>query len=112
LQSDKGKFARWGDNYQYHIGDLSAVSVHGHVDKYRTYKYQDWAAALFKDFPSDNPMLKRPVYFWCKAWKGEDVGIWQDFGQTRLTFLEYLLIGVASSAFPSLLLNREGQSRR
>jgi hypothetical protein len=112
LQSDKGKFARWGDNYQYHIGDLSAVSVHGHVDKYRTYKYQDWAAALFKDFPSDNPTLKRPVYFWCKAWKGDDVGIWQDFGQTRLTFLEYLLIGVASSAFPSLLLNREGQSRR
>ena len=39
------------------------------------------------------------------------VGIWEDFGPTRLTFLEYLLIGVASAVFPETLLNREGQSR-
>ena len=24
LHTDKSKFARWGDNYAYHIGDLSA----------------------------------------------------------------------------------------
>jgi hypothetical protein len=46
-----------------------------------------------------------------KAWRRDEVGIWEDFGQTRLTFLEYLLIGVASSVFPDDLLNIEGQNR-
>lgn len=111
LRTDKGKFARWGDNYQYHIGDLSAASIPGHADKYCADKYRDWAKSLFASYPNDNPKLKRPVYYWCKAWKKGDEGIWQDFGKTRLTFLEYLMIGVASAAFPELLLNREGQSR-
>ena len=30
---------------------------------------------------------------------------------TRLTFLEYLMICVASSVFPEVLLNSEGQNR-
>lgn len=111
LRTDKGKFARWGDNYQYHIGDLSAVSVPGHNEKYRTYKYKDWADALFTDYPSNNPTLKQQVYFWCTAWNKSSVGIWESFGETRLTFLEYLMIGVASSAFSDVLLNREGQNR-
>jgi hypothetical protein len=43
---------------------------------------------------------------------GEDLGIWTEFGPTRFSFLEYLLIGIASSIFPRELLNREGHSRR
>ena len=39
------------------------------------------------------------VYFWAKAWKSTDVGIWPELSPTRLAFLEYLLIGVASTAF-------------
>ena len=111
LSTDKGKFARWGDNYKYHIGELSAVCVPGHDAKIHTDKYRDWAEQLFSEYPSECPELKSPVYFWCKAWKKNDIGIWSDFGETRLPFLEYLMIGVASAAFPQLLLNREGQSR-
>ena len=56
-------------------------------------------------------MLQRPVYFWAKAWSASELGVLEEFGPARLTFLEYLLIGVASSAFGDTLLNREGQNR-
>ncbi len=56
------------------------------------------------------PRLSREVHSWAKAWKDSEVGIWRDLGPTRLTFLEYLLIGVASMALPALL-NREGVNR-
>jgi len=111
LHRDKSKFARWGDNYAYHIGDLSAVAVAGHPGNKATAKYTDWAMHLFKEFPSQCPKLKIQVHFWAKAWCRYNVGIWEDFGPTRLTFLEYLLIGIASSAYPDSLLNREGQNR-
>ncbi len=111
LHSSSQKFARWGDNYQYHIGDLSAVVLFGHKDKYQNNKYRDWASSLFLEFPTSKPTLKEPVYFWTTAWKKTETGPWQDFGATRLTFLEYLLIGIASAEFPEDLLNREGQNR-
>ena len=112
IERDKSKFARWGDNYAYHIGDLSAVVLPGHATKYVERKYLSWATELFIDYPNENPVLKRPVYFWAKAWRSDDVGPWQDFGATRLTFVEYLLIGLASSAFGERLLNREGHNRK
>ena len=66
---------------------------------------------IFTDFPTDNPKLKMPIKFWCKAWKSDDISIWEEFGHANLTFLEYLLIGVASSLFPNDLLNKEGMNR-
>ena len=36
LHKDKSKFARWGDNYQYHIGDLSACVLDGHEESKKT----------------------------------------------------------------------------
>ena len=112
LRSDKSKFARWGDGYAYHIGDLSAVTLTGHDPKYATLKYQRWSDALFvARNPTEEVRLKRDVQFWCKAWKQSDIGIWKDMIPTRLTFLEYMLIGVASSAFPDTLLNVEGKNR-
>lgn len=110
LARDTSKFARWGDNYYYHIGDLSCVVLLGHTQA-QCEKYRSWASALFEEFPTEHPRLKKPVFFWCRAWKKADVGIWEEFGPTRLTFLEYLLIGVASAVFPGTLLNREGQNR-
>ena len=77
-------------------------------------KYQTWAEALFEKFPiiaPELPKLKEQVYFWTKAWKKEDIGPWEDFGPTNLTFLEYLMIGVASSVYPENVLNKEGQNR-
>ena len=111
LNRDQSKFARWGDNYAYHIGDLSAVVIPGHKEDKASKKYLSWAQSLFEDFPSPSPKLKEKVFFWAKAWERTSVGVWEDFGPTRLTFLEYLMIGVASSVFPDLLLNKEGHNR-
>ena len=110
LQRDSSKFARWGDNYAYHIGDLSACVLPEHPTAKQTIKYQSWANALFEEAPSAQPVLREPVYFWAKAWNREETGIWSELGPTRLAFLEYLLIGVAGLAFPGLL-NREGLAR-
>lgn len=107
LHKDKSKFARWGDNYAYHIGDLSACVLPGHGDGKKTPKYRAWADCLFVD---GTATLREPVYFWATAWDRSQTGIWEDFGPTSLAFLEYLLIGVAGGISPSLL-NREGISR-
>lgn len=104
-------FARWGDGYAYHIGDLSAVVVNGHNNKYQTPKYLKWAKILFEDFPTNEPKLKIPLKFWCKAWKSSEVGVLDNLGPTNLTFLEYQIIGITSSIFPDHLLNVEGQNR-
>jgi len=111
LRTDRQKFARWGDNYAYHLGDLSAAVLDGHPEGKVTPKYVKWAKALFEDVEQRSLKLRRPVYFWAKAWKPTDRGIWSEMNPTRLTFLEYLLIGVASAAFKTTLLNAEGQNR-
>ena len=106
LHSDRTKFARWGDGYSYHIGDLSACVLPGHADSKKTLKYQSWADCLFRE----GATLKEPVFFWATAWKPTQTGIWEEFGATTLAFLEYMLIGVSGQISPQLL-NREGQSR-
>lgn len=111
LETNTRFFGRWGDNYAYHIGDLSAVVLPGHEITRQIAKYRSWANALFETSPTDRPRLRQPVFFWVKAWKKDDVGIWQEFGPTRLSFLEYLLIGLASAIFPNQILNREGHNR-
>ena len=107
LKSDRSKFARWGDNYAYHFGDLSACVLPDHSEAKRTAKYRAWANTLFVP---GTLSLRRPVYFLAKAWDHGDTGIWEDLGPTRLAFLEYLLIGVAGLMSPHLL-NREGIGR-
>ena len=109
--SEKDKFARWGDNYAYHIGDLSAAVLINHPVEKRNPKYSAWAATLFRSTPTDKPKLAFDIYFWAKAWKSTDVGVWPELSSTRLAFLEYLLIGVASTAFDGSLLNYEGKNR-
>jgi hypothetical protein len=106
-----GKFARWGSNYAYHIGDLSAAVCRGHDPVRSTPKYRRWAERLFHDAPAEYPRLRRPVRFWCTAWSPTSPSIWTDFGTTSLAFEEYLLIGVASFLFPETLLNTEGVNR-
>jgi hypothetical protein len=107
IHSDRSKFARWGHNYAYHIGDLSACVLPGHSPDKATKKYTQWAQTLFVEANCSQPVLKQPVYFWCKAWNPAHVGIWEELGPTSLAFLEYLLIGVAGRMSPELL-NREG----
>jgi len=90
LATDTSKFGRWGDNYAYHIGDLSSIVLPGHDAAVQTEKYRSWATALFEDINTDRPRLRQPVFFCIRAWKREDVGIWTEFGPTRLSFLEFL----------------------
>jgi hypothetical protein len=110
IRTDRSKFARWGDNYAYHIGDLSACVLKGHKPEKVTLKYQSWAKTIFETDATGQPRLRETVHFWAKAWDNQDAGIWQELGPTSLAFLEYMLIGVASKT--TKLLNREGISRR
>jgi hypothetical protein len=112
IARNNGKFCRWGCNYAYHIGDLSAVVCTGHEESAKRIKYRKWAERLFVDFPTETPTLKRQVWFWLTAWRNGDVGIWKEYGATSLTFLEYLLIGIASDLFRDYLLNEEGVNRQ
>lgn len=111
LDREQTKFVRWGDAYYYHVGDLSAVSLPGHPPGKQSRKYRRWAEALFRRVPSKNPVLRTEVYFWCMCWPKSEIGIWEELGPTRLAFQEYLMIGVASAAFPGIVLNQEGQNR-
>jgi hypothetical protein len=83
---------------------LSAAVLTGHPVEKRNPKYSEGALRIFKSAPTEQPQLAFDVYFWAKAWKSTDVGIWQELSPTRLAFLEYLLIGVASTAFGGSLL--------
>lgn len=112
IRTNGGKFARWGTNYAYHIGDLSAAVLPGHASGKVVAKYQRWAARLFENAPSYRPMLRFPVRFWCAGWQPEMRGVWPEFGSCPLAFMEYLLIGVASLLFPTDLLNDEGVNRQ
>ena len=111
LATDTSKFGRWGDNYAYHIGDLSSVVLPGREIDIKPLKYRLWAEALFETTNSERPRLRQPVLLWVRAWQKEDIGVWKEFGPTRLSFLEYLLIGLASALFPGEILNREGHNR-
>ncbi|MFF0828147.1 hypothetical protein ACFYU8_14860 [Brevibacillus sp. NPDC003359] len=112
IKDDSGKFCRWGYNYVYRIGDLSAVVCPDHQDIKKTRKYEKWANKLFAATQTDNPVLRQPVYFWISPWSKDWTGVWREFGATSLTFFEYLLIGLASEVFPDTLLNDEGVNRK
>jgi hypothetical protein len=107
---EKSKFGRWGDSHAYHIGDLSSAVLPGHEIPVRGLKYQLWAEALFEGVNIENPRLFQQVFLWVKAWHKDNIGPWQEFGPTPLSFLEYLLIGLASTLFPENL-NQEGHNR-
>ena len=104
-------FGRWGYGYAYHIGDLSAVTLPGHADTKKTRKYEAWRDALFTQ-ETHGLVLNGDVRFWACLWHAGRQSIWREFGSTRLTFEEYLLIGVASDLYPDHVLNREGRNRK
>lgn len=110
LTSGDGKFGRWGYNYAYHMGDLSAATLEGHPESKRTRKYEAWRHALFESTEA-GLRLKGDIRFWACLWGPDRSSIWSDYGSTRLAFEEYLLIGVASDLFPKDLLNREGRNK-
>ena len=66
LASRKDKFARWGDNYQYHIGDLSAATC-GHAEDKIKKKYKDWSNAIFEHSPVNQPKLRKDIFLLGKS---------------------------------------------
>lgn len=111
LASGDGKFGRWGYNYAYHLGDLSAVTCNGHKEEKKTIKYRAWSEKLFT-IRDGNVFPNMEILFWATLWGGNSQSIWQQYGHTKLAFEEYLVIGVASDVFPDSLLNREGRTRQ
>ncbi|MBE9115447.1 hypothetical protein IQ249_05985 [Lusitaniella coriacea LEGE 07157] len=113
---NKNYFCRWGDNYAYHIGNLSAVICPNHPHNKIKRTYQNWASLLFDNYPnaypSNIPRLKKDVFFLIHAWQKGSIGIFPEFGNTTLTALEYQLISVAATLFPKSILNQEGVNRR
>jgi hypothetical protein len=63
LKTDRSKFGRWGDNYAYHAGDLSACTLPEHPLTKQANKYAVWARRLFEDAPTLTPKLRKPLYF-------------------------------------------------
>ena len=110
LATGEGKFGRWGYNYAYHIGDLSAATLPGHPVEKKTRKYDAWRSSLFVG-NSESVVLNGEVRFWACLWGSDRQSIWREYGATRLAFEEYLLIGVASDLFSNALLNREGRNK-
>lgn len=111
IHGNAGKFARWGYDYAYHMGDLSAAVLPGHPPAAISPKYLRWAQLLFETVRSSTPRLRASVRFWCTAWGPHSPGMWSEFGSCPLAFMEYLLIGVAGLLFPNDLLNSEGVNR-
>lgn len=112
ISKNKGFFCRWGYNYAYHIGDLSAVVCPDHSILKMHPKYKNWANRLFESYPTRYPTLRRATYFWIHAWVNGALGILQGCDSTPLAALEYHLIFVASTVFPDSLLNQEGVNRK
>ncbi len=110
LVNGTDKFGRWGYNYAYHIGDLSAVTLAGHPENKKSAKYEAWRDGLFV-LEDGSVRPKFDIMFWACLWGPDSQSIWYDYGKTKLAFEEYLLIGVASDVFPAALLNREGRNR-
>jgi len=55
LERYRGKFARSGDGYAYHIGDLSACCLPGHATGTATIKYRAWALDCLPRRQATNP---------------------------------------------------------
>ena len=110
LAKGHGKFGRWGYNYAYHLGDLSAVTCDGHPENKSTTKYEAWRDKLFT-VQEGQVTPTTEILFWATLWDSNCQSIWQEYGSTKLAFEEYLVIGVASDVFPNSLLNREGRTR-
>lgn len=79
IGQNKTNFCRWGYNYAYHIGDLSAVVCLGHPEIKILNKYSKLVALIFENYPVEEPVLKAPVCFWIKAWSKKDIGVWREF---------------------------------
>ncbi len=83
LKSGDANFGRWGYNYAYHLGDLSAATLPGHPESKRTPKYVFWRNRLFE---SQEGLVKPkfPILFWATLWGPDSCSIWPNTEQQNL----------------------------
>lgn len=105
IRNNFGKFARWGDGLDYHIGDLSHAMFEFEAYRAPTKKYSRWAKALFSSI--DPPILKESVYFYVAPWYSGSRGLSGDI--ISLPAVEKELIALASFQFGDILLNVDGR---
>src|SRR5262249_54073052 len=84
VDCDEAKFARWGYNYAYHLGDLSAAVLPGHAASKVRPKYMKWAKYLFWDVPSQSPRPRHDMRFWCTIWGSGSESVWPEFSPRDL----------------------------
>ena len=108
LANGTAMFGRWGYNYAYHIGDLSAVTLSGHPDTKASIKYKAWRDKLFS-VENDVVKPKTELLFWAKLWGPECQSIWKEYGTTKLAFEEYLVIAARRR---SIAQNLQGAKTR
>lgn len=104
IRNNQGKFARWGDCLDFHIGDLSQTLFRFQGYRGPRLKYQRWADRLFLEL--DPPKLREPVSLYLAPWLDDSVG--PSGLSASLPAAEKEVIALASLAFPDTLLNVDG----
>lgn len=104
IRHNYGKFARWGDGLDFHIGDLSQTLFRFQGYRGPRKKYQRWADRLFLQM--DPPRLKETVYLYLAPWFEGSVG--PSGLSVSLPAVEKEVIALASIAFPETLMNVDG----
>jgi hypothetical protein len=104
LSFDQGKFARWGDGLDYHIGDLSHALFEWPARRTPRNKYRRWADALFAR--ADPPQLREPVKLYLLPWRTATRGPSGLLGS--LAAGEKEAIALAGAQYGSTLLNTDG----
>lgn len=104
IRRNKGKFARWGDGLDYHVGDLSHAMYEFQAYRQPNKKYRRWADRLFESF--DPPTLREPVHLYLAGWLDGSSGPSGLVGS--LPAAEKEVIALASAQFPDSLLNVDG----
>jgi hypothetical protein len=102
IGANRRMFARWGDDFGYHIGDLSHALFRFQADRPVTRTYQRWATTLFAS--SDPPRLRAQVALYLLPWYRGDVG--PTGVPLPLSSLEETVIAHAVTALGEELLNR------
>lgn len=108
LQSDKSKFARWGDGNDYHIGDLSQALFGWSAYKAPTKKYLRWSEVLFAE---KSPLrLREATSILLVPWDEGHRGT--DGAACSLEAAEDQAIELAMEEFGDILLNVQAEAWR
>lgn len=101
IRTNTSAFARWGDNIDYHIGDLSHALFRFKAYRAPKRPYERWAATLFESPGSTRLVQPVSLYVvpWCTYSKGPSGNV------CSVQQVTQELIGLAHTQFAGTLLN-------